>query len=122
MIRNAGEYQFSVQADSNWQIDIVWPTPETTLVSDAPFSHSGTGDQAVYFILVQTGQHSLTMSHDGAGAFSAYLITREGRRYIDKVSGVGPSSASREFTIRDKAFEFFIVNVQATGNWTIQLE
>ncbi len=122
IIRDTGEYYFSVQGDAGWQIDVMWPTPETAPVSDAPFTHSGTGDQAIYFVLVQTGDHTLSMTHDGSGGYSAYVVTSEGRRYVDKVGGVGTTSASREFSIRDKAFEFCIVIVQATGNWTIQIE
>jgi hypothetical protein len=87
MVRDAGEYLFSVQADSGWQIDVMWPTPETAPVTEAPFSQSGTGDQAIYFVLVKTGQHTLSITHDGVGSFSAYVMTSEGRRYIEGQRG-----------------------------------
>lgn len=122
VIDKAGEYLFSVQSDSEWQINVMWPTPETAPVAEVPFSYAGTGDQAVYFVVVRTGQHVLSMTHDGTGSFSVVLFTSEGRRYIDRVGGVGPLSASGEFIIRDKAFEFFMLNVRATGNWTILID
>lgn len=121
VIRDPGEYHFWVQAEGDWQIDLQWPTPETSPVSETPFTASGTGDQAVYFVLVQTGHHTISMTHDGAGPFSVASLTSEGRNYIDRFSGSGPSSASLEFTITGKAFEFLLLNVRADGNWTIEL-
>ena len=121
-LRDAGAYTFSVQSEGDWQIDVMWPTPENAPVSETPFLYSGTGDQAIYFVVVQTGSRTLSITHDGGGSYMVSTITSEGRQYIEKVSGSGPTSASREFTIRDKAFEFLLLNVEATGNWTIELQ
>lgn len=121
-LRDAGEYLFSVQSGGDWQIDVMWPTPENAPVAETPFVYSGTGDQAIYFVVVQTGSRTLSITHDGAGAFMLTSITSEGRQYIEKISGSGSSVASREFMIRDKAFEFLLLNVEATGNWTVELQ
>jgi|GEM_PF-4511763 len=122
MLHDAEDYRFTVVADGDWQVDVMWPTPETAPVAEAPFSYSGTGDQAVYFVLVQTGQHTLTLAHDGEGPFSVQPITHEGRRYIDRFSGAGTGTAAIDFVVRDKAFEFLLLNIRAAGNWTITLE
>jgi len=121
-IPETGEYVFDVEADGRWQIDVVWPTPETAPVSEVPFTASGTGDQAVYFVLVQTGSHTLTMTHDGVGNFSVMPMTSEGRRYIDTLRGTGASMVSQEFTIRDHAFEFLMLNIRTNANWTVRIE
>jgi hypothetical protein len=122
MVNQAGEYVFSVKADGHWQIDVLWPTPTTAPVFELPYQYSGTGDQAVYFVLVQTGPHTLTMTYDGAKSFSVQSMTSEGRNYIERFRGSGPSTASMEFTIRDKAFEFLMFNVRADANWTLDIK
>jgi hypothetical protein len=122
MVQSAGDYVLSVVADGQWQIDVIWPTPETAPVAEVPFRHSGTGDQAVYFVLVQTGPHRLTMTHDGTGEFSTRVLTSEGRRYLGILSGADSATATLDMTIREKAFEFLMLNVGANGNWTIELQ
>jgi hypothetical protein len=122
MVQTAGEYVFSVVADGQWQIDVLWPTPETAPVAEVPFQHSGTGDQAVYFVVVQTGPHRLTMTHDGIGEFTARVLTSEGRRYLGNLRGQGSATETLDMTIREKAFEFLMINIGANGNWTIELE
>lgn len=121
IINQAGEYHFAVEAVGSWQIDVQWPTPETAQVVDVPFQQAGTGDQAVYFVVVETGTYTASVTHDGAGNYSVETITSEGRRYISNFHGTGQSSASTEFSVRGKAFEFLLFNVNANGNWTIQV-
>lgn len=121
-INDAGEYVFEVESEGPWQIDVLWPTPETASVSEVPFEQSGAGDQAVYFVLVQTGTHTLTLTHDGEGPYSMKPVTSEGRLYIDQLSGNGATSASIEFTINNTAFEFLILNIRADANWTVAIE
>jgi hypothetical protein len=121
-INSAGSYTFSVEADGDWQVDVLWPTPETAPVAEVPFEYSGTGDQAVYFVIVRTGVHSVSIDHDGDGNYSVETMSSEGRRYIDKFHGTGRSSATQQFEVRDKAFEFLLFNIEASGNWTIRVE
>lgn len=121
-ITQAGDYEFAVEANGDWQVDVLWPTPETAPVAEAPFEYSGTGDQAVYFVIVRTGSHTVSIDHDGNGNYSVQTITSEGRRYIDRFYGTGQTSAAQQFELRDKAFEFLLFNIKASGNWTIRVE
>lgn len=121
-ISQPGDYVFSVEASGSWQIDVQWPTPETAPVSEEPFQYSGTGDQAVYFVIARTGEHTTTISHDGAGNYTVETMTSEGRRYINTFHGTGQTSASSSFVVRGKAFEFLLFNIRANGNWTISVQ
>jgi hypothetical protein len=121
IVPEAGNYTFNVEAGGDWTIDVTFPTPEVAPVSDLPFEQSGSGSQAVYFINVPMGDHTLTARYDGEGPFTVAIMDSTGNIWQRLAESDGPTQTSSQFTIKTQP-TWLVIDVRAQGDWTVGVE
>ena len=120
-IPQTGEYLFEVNADGNWSIDILQPTPMNAEVRTKPQEYTGSGSQAIYFLNLDSGLHRVTATHNGSSNFVvwAYNSDASGRDLL--VNEIGAFNGSVALQISSGG-AYIVLDVQADGDWTILVE
>jgi hypothetical protein len=129
VIPETGEYVAEVSADGDWSIEIDTRSPTDSIVAELPFEQAGSGSQAVYFVRVTPGEHTLSVTHDGAAGFAATVLSSDGA-YTDEVFlTTGIVDQSEVFTVPEPAETtegtgdvFLMIDIRASGSWTIRVE
>lgn len=124
----AGEYIAEVTADGDWQIELDARDPATSIISELPFEQTGAGSQAVYFVRVAPGEHTLTATHDGLAGFSVTVLSSDGTFKDEVLATSGVVDTSKAFTVPvppEVAVDdgvYVLIDIRAAGNWTIRIE
>jgi hypothetical protein len=126
VLPETGEYVAEVTADGDWQIELDARDPATSIVSELPFEQTGAGSQAVYFVRVPPGEHTLAASHDGLAGFSVSVISSDGAFSDEVIASSGEVDTTEPFTVpeppSDESDMFLLIDIRASGNWTIRIE
>lgn len=114
---DGGTYVFEINADGNWTIDIERlesssPAPEIT-------SFSGTGDTATELFSLPTGLKTFNLTHDGDSNFIVNLLSEDDFFAPSLANEIGEFDGS---TAEYLEAVNYIINVQADGNWTINID
>lgn len=107
---SAGTYQYNVNADGAWTIEMSQSIPENLPSSEA----NGSGDTAL-FMSLEEGGRTFTFTHDGQRNF---IVQTNGAGAL--VNEIGNYSGSQVQRVEDTGVYFF--NIIADGNWTIKVE
>jgi len=135
VLPETGAYVAEVTADGDWQIELDARDPATSIISELPFEQTGGGSQALYFVRVLPGDHTLAATHDGVAGFSVSMISSDGS-FVDEVlisSGLidtletftvpEPPAGTSEGTETGEGNDvFLLIDIRASGSWTIRVE
>lgn len=108
-IQNPGEYMFNVQADGAWTIGMSQYVPED-LEKD---SFEGKGDD-VRFVEIEQGARTFELTHNGKRNFIVQVNNQ-----VLLVNDIGAYEGSQLQKVEDTSVYYF--NIQADGNWTINI-
>lgn len=126
VLPETGEYVAEVTADGDWQIELDARDPATSIISELPFEQTGAGSQAVYFVRVAPGERTLAAVHDGLTGFSVTVISSDGSFVDEVMASSGVVDTVETFTVPALAEgdtdTFLLVDIRASGNWTIRIE
>lgn len=116
-IQNAGTYVLDIQADGKWTVTIQQPRPTT-----APYttSFSGKGQAATQLFSMKNGLKTIKMTHDGTSNFIVHILDSNGNDVDGIVNEIGKFNGSKAEGIQDDGVYLF--DVQADGNWTINIQ
>lgn len=92
------------------------PTPVPTI---APISLSGVGQQATNKLQLQQGLTIFKLTHNGTANFIVDLLDSNGQEVDNLVNVIGSFNGSKAEGI--PADGIYLFNVQADGNWTLNI-
>ncbi|MCR6111541.1 hypothetical protein HXA35_14415 [Bacillus sp. A301a_S52] len=112
LIPQSGDYLLDISADGEWSAEINQSYPSE--IDDEPHSLSGKGDDVI-FVNLENGLKRFEFTHDGD---SNFIVLVNGQTLL--VNEIGNYSGSTTETVQDSAAYAFEIN--ADGNWTIEIE
>lgn len=114
-----GQHILNVEANGPWTIRIEQPRP-----TDAPDTRkfSGNSKTATDFFHLPAGLHRFTMRHQGDGNFIVDLLNEHGASVspMGLVNEIGPFEGSQAIPVPEDGI--YLLQVEANGPWTIQVE
>ena len=120
----AGRYVLDVQASGPWTITIEQPRPSSALQTT---NFTGNSQSATDFFQLSQGLKTFNMTHEGNGNFSVTLLDKNGRRAGGMgglesllVNEIGSFDGSKAVRIPEEGI--YLLQVQADGPWSIQIE
>jgi hypothetical protein len=124
IIPEDGEYRFEVTADADWWVEVMYPLPENAVRSPLPYSNAGTGTQALYFIEVPPGEHTMTVNTTNTLYTSVSIHSFDGSIRVHLIDWFGPFSGSVPFTIigDENDLVYIAIDLETSGNWEISVE
>lgn len=112
---SSGEYELSVEADGEWEIEIRQPRADE---GDQP-PDSLSGDRATVSGPYQfDGEYSATASHEGSGDFKVWVYPGTGEHGTLVFTDLG--SFEGETTFEHEGIGW--IDVEAAGEWTLTFE
>lgn len=117
-----GEFAVEVTADSRWRVEIMNPDTATSIVSDAPFEQTGTGSQAVYFVKVQPGEHTIVARSDADAPFALALERSDGSPRDEIFAADTVFEGSNVFTVEGSDPVYLLIDIISSGNWLVRVE
>ena len=117
----SGEYVFDVTAGGSWTIEITQPTPLYGPNAETPFEISGRGTDAIFFVQLEQGLRRISASHDGSSNFIIWVYNSDASSRNLLFNEIGPLNGSTGLQIGAGGV-FAVFDIQADGNWTLQIE
>ena len=111
-----GTYELAVVADGSWSIDVSQPEVYSDDIVDLPYEATGTGTSFIGPLWTE-GDGRVSATHDGSGDFTLDLYGADGS-WEQVISQSGSFDGSRSY--RGVGAGWF--NVEATGEWTIEIQ
>ncbi|WP_225336072.1 polysaccharide deacetylase family protein [Halomicrobium urmianum] len=108
-------YRLEVDADGEWSIDLSQPAVHADDLEDLPVEASGTGSAFVGPLWTERDVR-IVATHDGDGTFIVDGYGADGSREVI-VHRSGEFSNSRSYKAGGPAW----INVEADGNWTLEI-
>ena len=115
-IVSAGMYLLDVSASGPWTVTIEQPRPLGAAAM--PTSLAGVGPQATQLVTLPKGLETFTLTHDGSGHFSIWLLDSKGNNVDLLVNQTGAFNGSKAVKIPQTGIYLF--SISADGDWTIQ--
>ncbi|NQV13385.1 MAG: hypothetical protein HQ530_03720 [Parcubacteria group bacterium] len=116
-IPKSGEYVFDVSADGKWDMEIKQPRNMEDVENINNFT--GSSPMATDLFKANKGLNKISLTHSGTSNFSVTLLDKKGN-YIELiVNEIGSFDGSKAVTLKD---EIYIFDVQADGEWSINIE
>lgn len=122
LIRDGQTPVLNVVAEGPWDMSIERPLPLSDNIAPLPYEQSGTGSTALYYVEVPLGMYTLTASHVADGQFAVTIMNETGRGRVRLIDASGNYDDAVEFEGRFFPSTFLIIDVRATGDWTIRIE
>lgn len=126
VIPATGEYVAEVTATGAWEIVLDTRDPGSSAISVLPFAQSGQGSQAVYFVRIAPGEHTLHATHDGDASFSVSVLSSDGSYFDEVIATNGVADTSDVFTVPEPAEGsstdgnvYLLLDIRANGNWGV---
>ncbi len=113
-----GTYVFRVESPGPWKLGIEQPAPAQA--PSPPQTFTGEGPVATPFFQTQGGPISLKMEHAGRGDFVVTIVELGGNAVALMANENGPFDASKLVSL--KSGIFYLLNVDASGPWSITIE
>jgi len=116
-IKAAGQHLLDVKASGPWTITIEQPRP-----SSAPETRgfSGDGTTITDFFQLSGGLTKFNLAHQGSRNFIVNLLDRNGARVGNLTNEVGSFDGSKAVRVPEDGV--YLLQVDANGPWTIQVE
>jgi hypothetical protein len=129
LIPAAGEYVAEVTASGDWEIVLDTRDPGSSAISILPFAQSGQGSQAVYFVRITPGEHTLHAIHDGDADFVVSVLSSDGSYFDEVISTSGVTDTSDTFTVPEPVEGtstdgnvYLLLDIRANGNWEVGIQ
>ncbi|MFP9192579.1 polysaccharide deacetylase family protein [Natrialbaceae archaeon A-CW1-1] len=116
MVVDEGSYRLSVEADGEWAIDVDQPEIHSDDLGSLPVEASGTGSSFVGPLWTDSDV-SLEATHDGDGEFIIDGFNADGG-WEQVINQSGSFDGSRSFSVSGA----FWINVEADGEWTLEIQ
>lgn len=116
-----GAYQLDIQADGQWEIVVVEPSPPKDAVRTPPVDVEGAGNAVVGPVSL-TGGETVTASHDGESNFIVTAIAESATSSLDTelaVNEIGSVDSAQTILSVDA---WAWININADGEWSLTLE
>jgi len=113
-----GTYVFNITSEGPWTIGIEEPRPTTA--ASTPQTFSGSTPMASGFFTASNGLATFTMNHQGDGNFSVQVFDTEGNMVDLPANEIGPYQGSQAVSLG--AGDIYILNVEANGPWSVQVQ
>jgi hypothetical protein len=114
---NGGTYQIDVDADGGWSLDLDQPEVSADELVEPPIEESGRGSTWIGPFSAE-GVHEVHGTHDGESNFIVEGHDAEGNWEL-MINEIGEYEGSGTFRASGEAFW---VNIEADGDWTIDIE
>lgn len=114
---NGGTYQIDVDADGEWSLDINQPEVTTDELEEPPIEESGSGSTWIGPFTAD-GVHEVHGTHDGESNFIVEGHDAEGNWEL-MINEIGEYEGTGTFRAGGEAFW---VNIEADGDWTLDIE
>ena len=116
-IYDAGAYVLDIQADGKWTVTIQQPGPTN---ASSTTSFHGKGQAATDLFRMKSGLKSIKLTHDGTSIFNVRLLNSNGNDLGYVVVHTGTFHGSKTKDIPTDGM--YIFDVEADGNWTINIQ
>jgi hypothetical protein len=116
----SGQHVIDIAASGPWTITIEQPRPTS---ASQPTSFDGNSQAATDFFKLSRGLKTFYMTHQGSGHFGVHLLNKDGARVGMEsllANDVGPFDGSK--AVRIPKEDIYLLQVEADGPWTIQVE
>jgi hypothetical protein len=112
-----GEYLINMQASGSWTVTVTQPR-----LKDAPEtkSFSGDGQKASELFYLKKGLKTFSMKYDGTSNFIPTLVNANGQTVELLANEIGAFDGSK--AVRVGSDGIYLLDVQASGSWTITIE
>lgn len=114
---NGGTYQIDVDADGGWLLDLDQPEVSADELEEPPIEESGSGSTWIGPFSAE-GVHEVHSTHDGESNFIVEGHDADGNWEL-MINEIGEYEGSGTFRADSGAFW---VNIEADGDWTIEIE
>ena len=114
---DSGIHLLNIDADGDWTLNITQYTNFTNIPTTTHFE--GTGDTATALFTLNTGTKTFNMTHSGNSNFIVELLDKNGSFPNILANEIGDFTGSKaEFANTN----VYAINVQADGDWTIDIQ
>ena len=114
---DASEYMIDVEADGNWTLEVRQPRPTVADVDDLPQTLEGDIPDVIGPIAFE-GRHTAYGKHDGDSNFQVQVYPEYGHSGGIVFNEVGEYEGETMFSQTSVGW----VDVEADGNWTVEME
>ena len=114
---NGGTYQIDVDADGDWSLDLDQPEISADELEEPPIEESGSGSAWIGPFSAE-GVHEIHGMHNGESNFIVEGHDADGNWEL-MINEIGEYEGSGTFRAGGEAFW---VNIEADGDWTIEIE
>jgi hypothetical protein len=112
----------AVTGTGPWSITIDRPMPTEDNLLTIPFDQTGSGSRAIYYVDVPQGMRTMSATHTGDGPFAVFIMNEVGRMRSRLIDAEGDFEGSAEFRSRFFPTSRLLIDVRASGDWTIRIE